>query len=75
MDLSRHALLIRYPAFYKDASVHGYLAMRTLEGKVVVSGDLIQMIEKQRSSVPHSSRTKKELETYLRCAVCHFADG
>lgn len=36
------------PVHYKEGSVHGYLAMRTLGGKVVASGDLIQMVHGDR---------------------------
>ena len=48
------------PVRYKEGSVHGYLAMCTLEGKVVASGDLIQTV--------HGVRVASHL-------VYHFKDG
>ena len=48
------------PVRYKEGSVHGYLAMRTLEGKIIASGDLIQTV--------HGDRVVSHL-------VYHFKDG
>ena len=48
------------PVRYKEGSVHGYLAMRTLDGKVVASGDLMQTV--------HGDRVVSHL-------VYHFKDG
>ncbi len=30
------------PVHYREGSVHGYLALRTLDGKIIASGDLVQ---------------------------------
>jgi hypothetical protein len=48
------------PVRYKEGTVHGFLALRTVEGKLLASGDLIQTI--------HGDRLVCE-------AVFHFQDG
>lgn len=35
---------------YREGSVHGFLSLRTLEGKIVASGDLIQTVRGKRVS-------------------------
>ena len=48
------------PVRYMEGSVHGFLALRTTEGKVLAAGDLVQ--------VTHGSRVKSRL-------VFRFKDG
>ena len=37
------------PVRFQEGSVHGFLALRTLDGKLVASGDLTQVIKKDRA--------------------------
>ena len=48
------------PVLYKEGSVHGYLALRSLDGKILAAGDLIQTV--------HGNRLVSRL-------VYHFRDG
>ena len=45
---SRLSLADQIPVRYTEGSVHGYLAIRSLDGKIVGSGDLIQTVHGQR---------------------------
>ena len=45
---------------YKEGSVHGYLALRTLDGEIVAAGDLIQTVRGDR---------------LISRLVYHFRDG
>ena len=68
LPLSLVAILLRpavldadpIPVKYQEGSVHGYLALRTLDGKIVAAGDLVQKI--------HGDRVVSRL-------VYHFRDG
>ena len=33
---------------YREGSVHGFLALRTLEGKILAAGDLTQTVQENR---------------------------
>ena len=68
LTLSLAAILLRpvlldadpIPVKYQEGSVHGYLVLRTLEGKIVAAGDVIQKV--------HGDRVVSRL-------VYHFRDG
>src|SRR4051794_14152822 len=36
------------PVRYREGSVHGFLAVRTLEGKILAAGDLTQTVRENR---------------------------
>jgi len=55
-SLSAEPIAVRY----KEGSVHGFLSLRTLEGKVLATGDLIQTIKGERA---------------ISRLVFHFKDG
>jgi hypothetical protein len=45
-----HAICVAepVPVRYKEGSIHGFLALRTMEGKVIAEGDLVQVSQGDR---------------------------